>query len=230
MSSPITTPELMRQQNRAVILETIQERGPISRVDLARLLKLNPATVTRITRVLLEEDLICETGEGTTLGAGRKPTLLNFNHRARLLLGVHMGARGTTGVIADMAGAVLARRTILPGGTVSALVEELLSTDPSYTRRLVAGCLSASHPGLITDEMCRALHTELSIPIFAADDAELSARGEAEWGAARDQSFFALLYLGQHSRSVSYLDGYLRVGGLGFDAQGWPLAQQLSDQ
>lgn len=230
-----SAPELMRPQSRSAILETIQERGPISRVDLARLLKLNPATVTRITRLLLEEDLICETGEGTTPGAGRKPTLLSFNHRARLLTAIYAGRNGVTGVIADTSGAILTRHTLLPdpalaSQTFHTLLNELLAADPSYRRRLASACLCAAPPAQITPGLCDSISETLDIPVITAEDVELAALGEATWGAGRERPHFGLLWLGHTSRFCLYLDGILRAGGLGYDAAGQPFAARLSDR
>src|SRR5262249_29776896 len=106
--SQSSSPELMRQQNRAIVLAKIQEQGPISRVELANLLGLNPATITRITRDLIGEGLVKEEGEGESKGvsgskAGRKRVLLRFNHIARLAVAIHCGSRQVTGVVADLA-------------------------------------------------------------------------------------------------------------------------------
>ncbi len=231
--NPPRAPELMRQQNRNVILETIEEGGPISCKDLAHLLNLNPATVTRITRVLLEEDLICETGEGESQRAGRKPVMLSFNHRARLLIGTHITAREISAVIADMAGTVLTRRTLLAPNnntaeTLLALFEDLLAADPSYTRRLAAA--SVNHFAPQTPDIVDTLSVTFNMPVLTATEAVLAAIGEIAWGTAQDQTHFALLYLGTHSGSCSYLDGMFRAGGLGITPQGEPLSARLCDQ
>ena len=227
-------PELMRQQNRTVILETIQERGPISRVELARLLKLNPATVTRITRVLLEEGLIQESGEGINTGTGRKPVLLSFNLRARLLIGLHLTPHDMTGIVTDMAGNILARQTLL-APTVSAhttqtLIHELLSADPSYQRCLAAVCLNTTHNSEALAATVSALQESIGVPVCVEETAILAALGEAEWGAAHGQSHFALLYLDEISRSCAYLDGTLHAGGMGTDAALQPLSARLNSR
>jgi predicted NBD/HSP70 family sugar kinase len=232
--SPTSAPELMRQPTRTAILEMIQDRGPISRVDLARLLSLNPATVTRITRLLLEEDLICETGDGTSSSAGRKPILLSFNHRARLLAALYAGSAGVSGVIADTSGTVLTRRTLLPEPglplhSLSALLNDLLAADPSYQRRLATLCLCAGPPTPVPPALADSLHDALHIPVLAGDEIELAALGEATWGAARERAHFALLWLGPTSGACIYLNGMMRSGNLGFDSTGQPLTARLSD-
>jgi predicted NBD/HSP70 family sugar kinase len=228
------SPELMRHPNRASILATIQGRGPISRVELAQLLDLNPATVTRITRTLLDEGLICEIGEGASEGAGRKPVLLGFNNRAQLLIAVHAQPGWMTGVVADLAGTFLTRRTILLSSRLSArallpLFEDLLGTDPSYRSRLTTACVGWTHPDKIDDSLCQTLSDTLGISVLAAQASELAALGEAEGGAAQGQHHFALVSLGSASRACIYLDRRTRVGGLGLAPTGELLTERLSD-
>jgi predicted NBD/HSP70 family sugar kinase len=226
---PLRAPELMRQQNRAVILATIQEHGPISRIELAQILNLNPATVTRITRTLIEENLITEVGEGTSQSAGRKPVLLEFNNRAQLLAGVVVRASEMTGIVADLAGTVLVRRTQLKppqleSAPLLALFEDLFDTDPSYAPRVTAACVG------LPDADHTALTESIStIPLFKADMATLTALGEVEWGMAQGYRHFALLDLGAYSKLCTYLDGQTQVGDLGLSSDGESLSERVND-
>ena len=52
-------------------------------------LALSPSTVTNLTRLLLQRSLISETEHGVSRG-GRKPVLLQFNHRGGVLLGAEI--------------------------------------------------------------------------------------------------------------------------------------------
>lgn len=231
MTSP--TPELMRQQNRAIVLATIQEQGPISRVELANLLGLNPATITRIARHLVDEGLVKEEGEGESKGAGRKRVLLRFNHGARLVIGLYATGRQVTGVIADLANNILTRRTALvsPRLTqplVASLVEELLAENPSYRQRVTSMCLSASLNEALAsliDDLKRQFH----VPVLSAETVTLAAIGEAEAGEMTEQGAFMLFHLGSHSQSCLYLKGESQVGQLGLTPDGQPLAELVSD-
>ncbi len=223
-------PELMRQQNRAVILAAIREHGPISRAELARQLDLNPATVTRITRALLDEGVIVETGEGESRGAGRKPVLLSFNHRARLVIGIQECRGRITGAVADLAGTILSRRTHLSTPApmerkLQLLLDDLLSVDPSYRPRLTAICVGV----LDDDGSLPAMPSMPDVPIMTANVAELATRAEARWGAAQEYHKFAVLYLGATSHACVYIDGEICVGGLGLGRDGRPLAMRLCD-
>ena len=58
--------------NRMKILRLVHEYGSISRTDLAKITKLSLAAVSRITKQLIEEGYLVETGYGDSSG-GRKP-------------------------------------------------------------------------------------------------------------------------------------------------------------
>jgi glucokinase len=228
--SQSSTPELMRQQNRAIVLTTIQAQGPISRVDLANLLGLNPATITRITRDLIEEGLVKEEGEGENKGAGRKPVLLHFNHGARLVVGIDIGSKQMTGVIADLAGNILARRTALLApqitlATLTSLIDELLDDNPSYRQCLAAMCIG----GMTVSRLMDDLKQKFPVPILHLENVTLAAAGEAEVGGMQEQSAFILFYLGAKSYSCLYLNGEARVGQIGLSRDGMSLGARLSD-
>lgn len=227
------TPDLMRHQNRAIILATIQEQGPISRVELASLLGLNPATITRITRDLIDDGLVTEQGEGETKGAGRKPILLLFNHSARLVIGIQSDGRRITSGIANLANELLTRRTTIESPTPTLpvlveLIEELLEENPSYRQRLAAICLSVPESDDVST-LVAEMTENFGIPILMSDVVTTTAVGEALVGGMRDQAVFALLYLGPRSASCVYLNGQARVGRIGLTQAGEALDVKLSD-
>lgn len=64
--------------NESLIVNTIRRRGPISRIDIAKLTGLTPPTVTNISGKLIESGLIHEYMVGEYSG-GRRPVLLKAN-------------------------------------------------------------------------------------------------------------------------------------------------------
>ncbi|AJQ27975.1 ROK family transcriptional regulator [Pelosinus fermentans] len=64
--------------NESLIVNTIRRRGPISRVDIAKLTGLTAPTVTNISGKLIEHGLIHEYMVGEYSG-GRRPVLLKVN-------------------------------------------------------------------------------------------------------------------------------------------------------
>ena len=50
--------ELVRRQNRGLVLQTLRRVGPLARVELGRTTGLSPATISAITADLISEHLI----------------------------------------------------------------------------------------------------------------------------------------------------------------------------
>jgi predicted NBD/HSP70 family sugar kinase len=94
--------------NRALMLELVRTRGPLSRSELGRMGRLNLAIVSRLAERLISEGLVREIGTGPSTG-GRKPTLLDLIPEARCAVGVNVGTRMISLVITDMHGTIRKR-------------------------------------------------------------------------------------------------------------------------
>lgn len=60
--------DLVKQLNGAVVYSLIDQHGPISRIQIAEQSQLAPASVTKITRQLLERGLIKEVDQQASTG------------------------------------------------------------------------------------------------------------------------------------------------------------------
>ncbi len=92
--------QLLRQINRTAILRLIQTQGPISRVSLARLAKLTPATAFSIVQELVDDGLVRPSGIGASAG-GRRPMLFEFNPGAFAAVSVDVRADRLITMITD---------------------------------------------------------------------------------------------------------------------------------
>lgn len=190
------------------------------------MLGLNPATVTRITRDLIEDGLVTEEGEGTTKGAGRKPILLQFNHSARFVIAVQGDGQYITGIIANLASEVLHRRTTLNMGSVEEIVEALLEENPNYRGQLAVICLCLPLDAQLS-KTTHALEKRYGVHILVSD--KVTAAAHEEITTQGTDATFALLYLGAKSSNCVVIGGQSRVGQLGFSPDGQPLSHRLSD-
>ncbi len=73
----ISSKYTIRELNQATLLKTIIEKKEVFRAELAAATGLNKASVSDITKKLLDDQLIVETrvGDASTAG-GRKPIML----------------------------------------------------------------------------------------------------------------------------------------------------------
>ena len=121
--------ELIRDLNRALVLNLVRERRRISRADLARITGLSPSTVTSITASLLADALLVEEGPEASKrdrsgSVGRPATLLRVDPAARHVVGVKLAPESLTATVTDLDAEPLAMVT-LPHGADATLDEAL---------------------------------------------------------------------------------------------------------
>jgi predicted NBD/HSP70 family sugar kinase len=97
---------VVRNINRAVILNSIREREPISRATIARLTRLNKSTVSSIVSSLLEEDLIVEEFEKIA-AVGRNPISLHLKRGLNLYGAISFDSAATRVAVVDVDGTLL---------------------------------------------------------------------------------------------------------------------------
>ena len=68
--------DLVKQLNSAAVYRLIDQYGPISRIQIAEQSQLAPASVTKITRQLIERGLIKEVDQQASTGAAAPSPLL----------------------------------------------------------------------------------------------------------------------------------------------------------
>lgn len=100
---PIANQEMIRDNNRRLVLEYIVNNPPVSRADLAKHLKLTKATISNIVQELLDQNLILEIGSAKT-AMGRKPILLEFNKQCGYALAVDVRPNQIITLVSDLKG------------------------------------------------------------------------------------------------------------------------------
>ena len=97
--------ELLKQVNAALVYRLIDTQGPISRVDIAQISALAPASVTNITRQLLEHGLIKEVAQQASTG-GRPAISLTTEQAAFLFISCRLGREELQCSVMDLSGAI----------------------------------------------------------------------------------------------------------------------------
>ncbi len=101
--------ELVRRQNRGLVLETLRQHGPLARITLGRQTGLSPATITSISGQLIDEGLVYSIGEDEEVSIkakrGRPQTRLALNPQATNILAISISVDGVELVFADFTGA-----------------------------------------------------------------------------------------------------------------------------
>ena len=118
--------ELIRSMNRSLVLETIINRGPISRAETAK--ELTKATVSAIVQDLITEQYVEEVGSGDA-SMGRKPILLNFCRKNGYVLSADLQPSGISLLSCDLGareGRIYARREIVTRKNIVPLLMEMI--------------------------------------------------------------------------------------------------------
>ena len=92
--------------NEYLVLDAIRLAGETTRPELAAALRLSPASVSRIVRRLMAQQLVTEE-PGPSEGLGRNRDLVRFNRRSGAVIAVDLGGTKCHGAVADLAGEIL---------------------------------------------------------------------------------------------------------------------------
>ncbi|MDE3056871.1 MAG: ROK family transcriptional regulator [Bacteroidota bacterium] len=103
--------KVARNINRAIILNSIRERQPISRARISELTKLNKSTVSNIVATLIAEDLVIE--EPDNRGAvGRSPINLRVKRGKHYVGAIYFDSSKTELAVIDMDGTIISKAEI----------------------------------------------------------------------------------------------------------------------
>jgi glucokinase-like ROK family protein len=231
---PTASIGLIKDINTASILRVIRERGPVSRADITKQTRLNPATVSANVANLLELGIIREIGAGLSSG-GRKPTLLELNASAFYVIGVDMGTTRVTAALTDLEGVIHNRVTkpfeerTAPEEVINRMcstVEELISTS-NVNRDQLLGIGLGIHGLVDTEEgisifapafqwnnvsIRQSFVDRFGLPVEMDNDVRAMALGEKWFGRARDVQSFIFLNIGNGIGSGIYVNGQLLKG------------------
>lgn len=195
----ITNKYTIRERNEAFILKKIIDEKEISRASLATLTNLNKASVSSITKKLMEEELVSETriGKASNVG-GRKPILLTFNKLSSLTIALDIGTNYIEGVLAYIDGTFIQkikkRKIQITSAVILKIINQVVTELLDYlpeSKHGIVGMTVAIHgivlnnqilytPNYPLDEvnLFKELENSYDFPIFLENEANLAALGE----------------------------------------------------
>ncbi|CZF77510.1 DNA-binding transcriptional regulator NagC [Grimontia marina] len=149
--------DLVKQLNGAAVYRLIDQQGPISRIQIADVSSLAPASVTKITRQLLERGLIKEVAQQASTG-GRRAISLTTECAPFHSLAVRLGRDRIELTLFDLAGNPLAEHeepfhypnqdTLIEGLIYK--LHTFLASHQDVLKELIA--VAVSLPGLVDAE------------------------------------------------------------------------------
>ena len=103
--------ELIRNQNRAVVINLLRLRGPLSRTEISDLSGLAPSVLTRLVRDLVDEGVAQEVGKSDSTG-GRPPVLVALNPDYARIIGIKVERTRLLAASVDLTGRIRDRAEI----------------------------------------------------------------------------------------------------------------------
>ena len=146
--------ELVRQQNRSLVLETLRHNGALASIELGEKTGLSPATISAITNDMLAERLIetdkVETEKHRNTQRGRPKVKLKLAENAARMLGIRLSHNAISLNIADFCGNIIARHNdVIETASLSAEAFGAVIVD-SALAFLENNQLSADHISIIS--------------------------------------------------------------------------------
>lgn len=231
--------DVVKKQNKSLVLDKIINEEIISRADIAKKSGLNKGTVSALVNELLEAELIYESGPGESSG-GRRPVMLLFNNQAGYSIGVDLGVNYLLGVLTDLSGNIIEEKRILFNDLPYKEIEEKLFTIISHlisvapeSKYGVIG-IGIGVPGTVNKDEVILLAPNLNwknidlkdviekkynIPVIIENEANAGAYGEKKFGVGKDFNDIIYISAGIGIGVGLFLNGDLYRGNNGFSGE-----------
>ena len=208
--------ELMKQLNVSAVLKVIKDNGSLSRADIAKLTELTPASVTNITKLLIEDEYLIESKIGQSSG-GRPPIILELNPNARYVIGVCIGVGSIDVVITNLSAQIIIKESIeineerynydVVFKKLIKLINEVIENSEIEREKLLGvgvalhGIVNAKtgisiyspYYGWKNENIKEKLENELGLDVYVDNDVRAMALGESWFGITKDIANFVTL-------------------------------------
>ncbi|SHO56024.1 sugar metabolism global transcriptional regulator Mlc [Vibrio quintilis] len=227
----------IKQINAGRVYKLIDQKGPISRIDLSKESELAPASITKITRELIDAQLIHETTVQEAISRGRPAVGLQTRNQGWQFLSMRLGRGYLTIALHELGGDVLIDtkidiHEIDQDDLLARLlheIEEFFLTYISQIERITSIALTL--PGLVDAERGVVLEMphynvrnfELSseiyrvtrIPVFIANDTRAWALAEKLFGHSQENNNSVLISIHNGLSAGVIVNGRVLQGRLG---------------
>lgn len=239
-----TDTEQIRAANRLDIINALRVFGPVARVDIGRITKLSPATVTAITSELAGAGVIEEVkAPAPSTGRGRPRVLIDLNPNHACVLGIKLSINEIRLMLGDLKGNILAESVVAAktqahdqdslNDILVSQAQRFMAAYPDQANRLVSLGIAIQgfvdvHAGDVVwspalnmrhVNLTRALAAAFNCPVELANDANCIAYAihkQPDYANCRD---FAVIMIGYGVGGGLIVGGELYSGHFGAAAE-----------
>jgi len=211
--------QLIKELNRAILINTILNYGPVSRTRISEITDLGLSTVSNIVADLIKKELIYETGEEESSG-GRRAILLEFNCNDRFVLGIKIGLDGIIIGLVNMKSKIL-DQYFIPSPIKSKekmvlkilikAMQDLIDKNHIKTEKIigcgigVSGLVNQKEGTLVFSKILgwkkirfkEFLEKEFDFPIFVDKDVNVLTLAEKRFGVGKKINNFICITIGK---------------------------------
>jgi|LSQX01.1.fsa_nt_gb glucokinase len=216
---------------RRLILDIVDEKGPISPVDMAQISGYSQPAVTGAVRWLLEQGLLKEVGMSYSTG-GRRARLLDLSGDAGNVIAIDIGGTKIRIATVDFRGQVLCLEDYeTPKKDVICFIEErvrevidVLGADNIKACGVGVPGIVDNKDGIIKQspavhfpniDICYHLTKRLELPFVVENDVNLAAYAELRYGHGREMGDFVFIAVGTGIGAGLVINGELYRGSRG---------------
>ncbi|WP_162063181.1 ROK family protein [Vibrio taketomensis] len=224
----------IKQVNAGRVYKLIDQQGPISRIDLSKESELAPASITKITRELIEAHLIHETTVQEAISRGRPAVGLQVNNEGWQFLSMRLGRGYLTIALHELGGDVLIDtkidiHEIDQEDVLARLLHEIEDFFQTYSDQLDrVTSIAITLPGLVNSEQGIVLqmphynvenlalgpeiYKATGLPVFVANDTRAWALAEKLFGHSQENDNSVLISIHHGLGAGIILDGRVLQG------------------
>ncbi|MBL4280189.1 ROK family protein [Vibrio fluvialis] len=224
----------IKQVNAGRVYKLIDQKGPISRIDLSKESELAPASITKITRELIEAHLIHETTVQEAISRGRPAVGLQTNNKGWQFLSMRLGRGYLTIALHELGGDVLIDtkidiHEIDQDDVLERLLFEIDEFFQTYAAQLDrVTSIAITLPGLVNSDQGIVLqmphynvanlalgpeiYKATGLPVFVANDTRAWALAEKLFGHSQDVDNSVLISIHHGLGAGIILDGRVLQG------------------
>lgn len=194
----------IKQKNYVAIYKTIEAHAPVSRVKIAEISKLAPASVTKITRQMLASGIVTETARQASTG-GRCAISLALNSAAITVLSIKIGRKLLSLSCYNLSGEELSNKQVnITSNNSSQLIELLISEiglllSATKLRGEKISAISITLAGLVNPKQGKIIYSSR----YSLNDFSLVDKVE--------EKFNIPTFIGNHTRSMALAEHYFGV-------------------
>ncbi|MBY7921675.1 sugar metabolism global transcriptional regulator Mlc [Vibrio fluvialis] len=224
----------IKQVNAGRVYKLIDQKGPISRIDLSKESELAPASITKITRELIEAHLVHETTVQEAISRGRPAVGLQTNNEGWQFLSMRLGRGYLTIALHELGGDVLIDtkidiHEIDQDDVLERLLFEIDEFFQTYAAQLDrVTSIAITLPGLVNSDQGIVLqmphynvanlalgpeiYKATGLPVFVANDTRAWALAEKLFGHSQDVDNSVLISIHHGLGAGIILDGRVLQG------------------